>query len=184
MELIKLFSARPDWTWSSLTVASQLSLPLISFRSCSDCKTLFPAVVFCVHPKWLCLQKPLNPDERAIKLKALSQTCGLHRLSHAKPVKLRFDIILVLLEQLKDDANRNRALEAQCIMQMMAELCTSHDCRVSSRVSNHRFFQVPSPESNRESSVLSLSLHESLPKFLESCLQSLKRSWLSHLSHQ
>jgi len=50
-----------------------------------------------------------------------------------------------------------------------AELCTSHDCRVSS----HCFFQGLSPESSRESSVSNPSLQESLPKFLESCLESL-----------
>jgi len=55
----------------------------------------------------------------------------------------------------------------------IAELCTSLDCRVSSRVSSHLLFQGPSPESSRESSVSNPRLRESLPKFLESCLESL-----------
>lgn len=72
-----------------------------------------------VHPKWLCLQKQLHPDERAVELKALSQTRWSAQIVACKAVKLRFDIILVLLEQLGDDANRDRALEAQCLMQMI-----------------------------------------------------------------
>ena len=80
--------------------------------------------------------------------------------------------------------NFNAVIAVRRSRYLKPELCTSHDCRVSSRVpshtcrvssrvSSHRFFQGPSPESSRESSVSSPSRHESLPKFFESCLESL-----------
>ena len=72
-----------------------------------------------VHPKWLCLLKQLHPEERAIELKVLSQTRWSAQSVACISVKLRFGVILVLLDQLADDANDDRALETQCITQMI-----------------------------------------------------------------
>jgi len=88
------------------------------------------------------------------------------------------------ISQLIVDGNTIARVYTFKLLGMKAELCTSHDCRVSnrvpshtcrvsSRVSIHCFFQGPSPESSPESSVSNPSLRELLSKFLESCLKSL-----------
>ena len=68
-----------------------------------------------VHLKWFNLQKQLHPNERAIELKALSQTRWSAHITACNAVKIRLDVILDLLEQLSDDANRDRAFEAKSI---------------------------------------------------------------------
>lgn len=72
-----------------------------------------------VHPKWLNLQKQLHPNERAIELKALSQTRWSAQIAACSAVKIRLDVIMELLEQLSEDVNRDRAFEAQSIASMI-----------------------------------------------------------------
>lgn len=72
-----------------------------------------------VHPKWLNLQQQLYPNERAIELKTLSQTRWSAQIAACNAVKIRLDVILDLLEQLSDDANRDRAFEAKSIASMI-----------------------------------------------------------------
>jgi hypothetical protein len=72
-----------------------------------------------IHPKWLNLQKQLHPNERAIELKALAQTRWSAQIAACSTMKIRLDVILELLEQLSEDANRDRAFEAQSIASMI-----------------------------------------------------------------
>jgi len=72
-----------------------------------------------VHPKWLNLQMQLHPKDRAIELKALSQTRWSAQIAACSAVKTRLDVIIELLDQLSEDANRDRALEAQSLASMI-----------------------------------------------------------------
>ena len=72
-----------------------------------------------VHPKWLILQQELYPHEKAIELKSFSETRWSAQIAACHAVKNRFDVILALLEQIGEDTNRDRAVEAQSILQMI-----------------------------------------------------------------
>jgi hAT family C-terminal dimerisation region len=72
-----------------------------------------------VHPVWLKLQTQMYPKQKAIELKSLSQTRWTAQIAACDAVKSRLDVILVLLEQISEDANRDRAVEAQSILHMI-----------------------------------------------------------------
>ena len=69
-----------------------------------------------VHPVWLKLQTQMNPNQKAIELKLLSETRWTAQIAACHAVESRLDVILALLEQIGEDTNRDRAVEAQLIL--------------------------------------------------------------------
>lgn len=61
----------------------------------------------------------MHPTEKSIELKLFSETRWSAQIAACHAVKMRLDVILLLLEQLGDDSNRDRAVEARSILSMI-----------------------------------------------------------------
>lgn len=72
-----------------------------------------------VHPNWLELQKQMHPKETTIELKSFSETRWSAQMNACHAVKLRVDVILELLDQLEDESDEDRAVEAHSFLMMI-----------------------------------------------------------------
>ena len=73
----------------------------------------------CLHPKWLELQKQMHPKETTIEPKSFSQTRWSARINVCHTSTFRFGVILELIDQLEDESDRDRAVEAHSLLMMI-----------------------------------------------------------------
>lgn len=69
-----------------------------------------------VHEKWISTQKEMYPHKCVLELKQQLDTRWSSQVLACGIVSKRFDVVLNVLQSLEDDENRNRATEAQSIL--------------------------------------------------------------------
>lgn len=72
-----------------------------------------------VHAKWLSLQSKAYPGDRPLELKALSDTRWAAQIAACHAVRSRLTVVLELLEEITEESNGDRAIDARAILNLM-----------------------------------------------------------------